>query len=169
MTVRSSECDISWLKQGDITSLLGDSHLLLLFLLGHLQGRRVGEGGGLTVGAVLYLGHLDGGESVVKHQKKAMIVKSDPSPIEKGCSVWLIHRLVWQQETLKTPPSIGHIDTNTTQNLNKNEKAIGEHSSYGAWYVRMYTSALSVVSEMRFHGKSAVNNTNYLFHRNKIV
>lgn len=35
------------------------SHLLLLFLLRNLQGRWVGEGGGLTVRAVLHLGHLN--------------------------------------------------------------------------------------------------------------
>lgn len=33
-------------------------HLLLLLLLGHLQGGRVGEGGGLAVGAILHLRHL---------------------------------------------------------------------------------------------------------------
>lgn len=46
------------------------SHLLLLFLLGHLQCWWVGEGGGLAVGAILHLGHLDreteGGSSLPK-------------------------------------------------------------------------------------------------------
>lgn len=39
------------------------SHLLLLLLLGNLQSQWVGEGGGLTVGAVLHLRHLNRGSS----------------------------------------------------------------------------------------------------------
>lgn len=35
------------------------SHLLLLFLFGNLQSWWVGEGGGLTVGTVLHLRHLN--------------------------------------------------------------------------------------------------------------
>lgn len=43
-------------KQADVWRL--HAHLLLFFLLGNLQSWWVGEGGGLTVGAVLHLGHL---------------------------------------------------------------------------------------------------------------
>lgn len=49
-TRKAKQVDLSWRLT---------SHLLLLFLLGNLQGWWVGEGGGLTVGAVLHLGHLD--------------------------------------------------------------------------------------------------------------
>lgn len=44
-------------KQADLLWCLS-SHLFLLFLLGNLQSWWVGKGGWLTVGAVLYLGHL---------------------------------------------------------------------------------------------------------------
>lgn len=44
-------------KQADVLRRLS-AHLLLLLLFGNLQSWWVGEGGGLTVGAVLHLRHL---------------------------------------------------------------------------------------------------------------
>lgn len=50
------------------TSIHLSAHLLLLLLLGHLQSWWVGEGGGLTVGSILHLGHLN------KKMKKEMLI-----------------------------------------------------------------------------------------------